>query len=325
MSTTEDRPPLKLYPSVKPGTPEAQHMTWLGKRRIGSSDIGAIIGVSSFRTALDVYLTLTGKARDDDQTPEQEWGLRHEPTIKLAYEELTGRQLVKLAEPGEVLVHPQYDFVTCTPDYGCPPERLLAEIKTVNYFQARRKAAAGDGWGEPGTDQVPKEVIAQAQWQMAITGFEMADIPLLIGLSDFRVYRTIRCQPLIDALLERGREFWERHVLKGVPPQPDFEHHCTMDAIKLLYGSVEQETLTLDAEMVPVVKAYEAARQQRLDSAKEEERHKAMLLWKMGNAARAVLPDGSATLERSTVNRKGYYVEPSSYTNFSIKRVRKHA
>lgn len=322
--TTEDRPPLKLYPSVKPGTPEAHRMTWLGKRRIGSSDMAAILGLSSFQTALNVYLRLTGQAHEDKQQPWQEWGLRHEPTIKAAYEELTGRQLVKLTAPDEVLVHPEHDWMTATPDYACPAEKLLAEIKTINQFQARRKADQGDGWGEPGTDQCPREVIIQAQHQMAITGYEAADFPVLIGLSDFRVYRTIRCQPLIDVLIERGREFWAR-VQNRQPPEPDWSHHTTLDAIKLLYGSVEQETLTLDAEMIPVVAEYEAQRKARLDAEKAEERAKAMILWKMGTAARAVLPDGSATLERSTIHRNGYTVEPSSYQSFKVKRVRNHA
>jgi putative phage-type endonuclease len=317
-----DRPPLKLAPSVLPGSPEAQRATWLAKRRIGSSDIPAIVGLSSYQTALNIYLRLTGQDFEDKQEPWQQWGLKLEPVIAAAYEETTGRKLEKLTAPDEVLTHPLYPWATCTPDYACVAEKLLAEIKTVNYFTARRKAQEGDGWGEPGTDQCPREVLIQAQWQMAITGYEVADFPILISGADFRIYRTLRCQPLIDTLIEKGQEFWNR-VQRQEPPEPDWAHGKTLETIKLMFRGMEDETVTLPAEMAPVVKAYEDSKQTRLDAEKEEDRHKAMLLWKMGNAARAVLPDGSATLVRSKVNMPGHVVHPHTQTRFTVKRVRK--
>ncbi|MDP3766551.1 MAG: YqaJ viral recombinase family protein, partial [Dehalococcoidia bacterium] len=69
---------------------------WLAARRagIGGTDAAAILGLSPFRTPLDVYLDKTGAAQDErTETQPMRWGKALEPVIAEAVEERIGRHV----------------------------------------------------------------------------------------------------------------------------------------------------------------------------------------------------------------------------------------
>lgn len=186
---------------------------WLKLRRrgIGGSDVAAIIGISKWRTPLDIYNDKTeeGEPADgqEDDNPSMEWGRRLEPVIREKYADATG---FRVSKPEAMFVNTDHPFMIADVDGICEDGRIL-ECKT---------ARSGKDWGEEGTGEIPQYYQTQVQHYMAVLGAPVCDVAVLIGGSDFRIYTVRRDQELIDLLIQDEEEFWEKHVVPGIPPAP---------------------------------------------------------------------------------------------------------
>lgn len=187
---------------------------WLERRRtgIGGSDIGAILGFSPWATPYSVWLDKKGLSEPKPETPEMKMGHRLEPVIADMYSEVTGNTLITAG----LTVHPNFSFILGTPD------RLVAnggntglEIKTANPFRAAKE------WGEPGTDEIPQNYLLQCVWYQAITNRDVWDVAVLIGGSDFRIYKIHRDRDLENALIERADDWWTQYIIGNEEPPID--------------------------------------------------------------------------------------------------------
>ena len=278
---------------------------WLAERRtgIGASDTAAILGISRWGSALGVYLDKLGMLPPSPMSAEQAWGLRHEPAIATAYTEQTGREL----RQGGLVRHPETPWLLATPD-RLADDRVV-ELKTCSAFHAGE-------WGVPGTDEVPLPYLVQVQHQMCVLGCDLADVAVLIGGNDFRVYTVPRSQGAIDGILPRLAEFWGR-VERRDPPPPDYAHPDTARLLEILYaptgGAVELD----DDESCGLVLDYLNFKAQAKAAEGEIETLRARLIERMGHATRADLP-GGYRINRRMVRRKGYTVSESEYPTFTI-------
>ena len=213
------------------------------KKGIGGSDIAAILGVSKFKTALDVYLSKT-----TDQ-PEQKgehlyWGHALENPIIDRFIRDTGANVIRQPETRQ---HPDYEWAIANADAlimnGDTIEAIL-EIKTSSAFKSRE-------WGADDTDEVPIEYIAQVQWYMWIYNLQEAYIAALIGGNQYRQYHIKRDDELIAMLAEKAQAFWQNHVIPRIPPEPQ----DGADAQKLYphdngdAAEADSDTLTAYAEL----------------------------------------------------------------------------
>ena len=186
---------------------------------IGGSDIGAILGLSKFRTPLEVWMEKTGKeVRKLDSLPLR-FGSFAEEFVASEYARATGYELL---HDESIYIHPTHPMMSAHVDrfvlgngLSKPATRLL-ECKTANPF------ARGE-WGEPGTDQVPMSYLCQCIWYMAITGIEQCDLAVLFGNSDFRIYEIARDLELETLVIEKALHFWNEYVLKDIPPPAQTE------------------------------------------------------------------------------------------------------
>ena len=193
-----------------------ENKIWLEKRRkcITATDIGAIVGLSPYRSAFDVWYAKTSDTIAESETNEaMTWGNRLEPIIAQAYTDLYKINLKK-AE----FICRDIDGVPCgcTPDYCSEKGNINIEIKTAKW---------NNNWGEAGTDEVPDYYLTQCTWQMGITGQRMTHLACLIGASDFRVYNIPFSQSFFDDLLSRAKKFWEL-VMAKTPPTTDGSVSC---------------------------------------------------------------------------------------------------
>lgn len=113
---------------------------------IGGSDIGAILGVSPFKSAVDVFLAKTAPNPSDEQTEWTYWGHAVEPIIARRFSEEQGVELIR---PDAIARHPQHDWRVGNPDGMIPgPPAGVLEIKNVSAFCAQ-------AWGADGSDEIP--------------------------------------------------------------------------------------------------------------------------------------------------------------------------
>ena len=118
---------------------------------IGGSDIGAILGLSKFRTPIEVWMEKTGKETKQLDSLPLRFGSFAEEFVASEYSRATSFELL---HDESIYINPTHPMMSAHVDrfvlgdgLNKPATRLL-ECKTANPF------ARGE-WGEPGTDQVP--------------------------------------------------------------------------------------------------------------------------------------------------------------------------
>lgn len=180
---------------------------------IGGSDAAAVLGMSRWRTPLDVWIEKTSVDPMPDTASEpMRWGSRLEPVIADDY---AARHSVRLIESPSI-VHPDYPMISGTPDRlivdadGQPIAGL--EIKTSSRY---------DDWGADGTDEIPTEYLLQCQQYMAVVPVDIWRVAVLLGGNRLREYVVRRNERLIDAMIAREVAWWEAHVVSRVPPPGD--------------------------------------------------------------------------------------------------------
>lgn len=242
---------------------------------IGASEVAPIVlGQDRFgRTAVDVY---SAKVLDPREFSTQAMSRGHflEGGVLAWYEHETGETV------GGRQAHcesPEHPWLFATPD-GLLPDRVV-EAKTARFR---------DGWGEPGTDEIPLEYLIQTHAQMLCSGLRLADVPVLFGGLDFALYRVEFDAELAAMIVRDTGAFWSEHVVPRVAPIPRTGSDCEM-----LYrrdnGALQVATPAIETacrELAPLrteISRMEAQEAALLDSIKAA----------MGEAAVLVAGDGS--------------------------------
>lgn len=170
---------------------------WLAVRRggIGSSDAAAAIGLSPYKSSLELWLEKTGRKPADDLSQSEAvfWGTTLETIIANVYANRTGN---KVRRVNAVLQHPDHPFMLANLDRAVGADGVL-EVKTAGGYSAKF-------W----EDGVPEHYQCQVIHQLAVTGKAWADVAVLIGGQDFRIYRIERDESQIADLIERETLFW---------------------------------------------------------------------------------------------------------------------
>lgn len=179
---------------------------------IGGSDVAAILGISPWRTALEVFWDKTTprvEGIDPNRQRVLQRGHRMEPYVCELLAEETGLVIV---ERNRRFIDPEFGFIACEVDAEAESGENI-EIKTVSPFKAKE-------WGEEHTDAIPVHYTAQAMHGLMITGRAVCVFGVLIGGDDFRVYRVERDDEIIAAMRAQEVSFWNDHILPMIPPEP---------------------------------------------------------------------------------------------------------
>jgi putative phage-type endonuclease len=272
----------------------------LRHRGIGGSEAAAALGLSPWMTAFELYHVKRAPLAEESDAPWLRWGQLLEPVVRDEYARETGRAVTA---KNETLRHPEPDrpWMLCTPDGITACGRL---------YEGKIARMGGPEWGEPGTDQVPLPYLIQVQHNMAVTGLPVADLAVLIGNSDFRVYTIAADAELQQQIAEAEAAFWQR-VLDGTPPDPDWQSRRTLAALRRAYPGTDGRALEAPPELGSWRQVYDEARERAKAYDQVADGALAHLLHFMGEAATLEFPDGKV-LRRKLVKRKGYVVEPST-------------
>jgi putative phage-type endonuclease len=188
---------------------------WKAERRkgIGGSDAAAILGLSPWKNAMDVWLekmNLATEVTDPAHTFLLELGQELEPVVARLYEKRTGRTLYA---PANAYVHPMYSALRGNPDRLVQGETRGVELKTETVYS--------DKFGEPGTDEVPFHYLVQCAHYMMLLDYPAWDIALLKNGTTFSIYTIERDMELERDMAEQLTAWWVKHVVGKVPPDVD--------------------------------------------------------------------------------------------------------
>jgi putative phage-type endonuclease len=186
---------------------------------LGGSDIAAVLGISPWKTAMDLWR--------DKITPRVEGPVNQPKKRGIRWESVVGEMLVERlqAEGHEVEIvasnrryqdaaHP---FMASEIDFELRLDGTEAitnvELKTVHPFRMR-------DWGDSGSDDLPIHYTAQVMWGLGVTGRANGFLAALFGADELRTYPVAADAETIAAIRARGLAFWTDHVLAGIAPEP---------------------------------------------------------------------------------------------------------
>jgi putative phage-type endonuclease len=182
-------------------------------RGIGGSDAPAILGLSPWRTPVDVYMEKIGEAPQIEDTPAMYWGRALENVLA---EEYARRTNARLRRVNRTLVHREHPFLI-----GHIDREVVANERGPGVLEVKTAGRLTDEWGEPGTDEVPEHYLVQVQHYLAVTGRAWADLAVLfLTEREFRIYHVPRDNDLVKVILAEEIRFWREHVEPQVPPPP---------------------------------------------------------------------------------------------------------
>lgn len=160
---------LDYQPLVLVDTTDLPRDEWLAYRRkgIGGSDAAAVLGISPFMTARDLYYDKLGISAqaDEENWVAKEIGHLLEPLVARIFEKRTG---LKIYQRKVMFQHPQYPWMLADLDYLVEmPDgsRAILECKTTTSNSA-------DNWWYAGKEIVPVYYESQGRHYMAVTNID---------------------------------------------------------------------------------------------------------------------------------------------------------
>lgn len=214
---------------------------------IGGSDTAAILGVSPWKSAFQLYQEKTGEFQEEITPFKQKIfnrGKRWEPiVIEMLVDELEDRgHDVKIITRNQRYIDPDYGFLAAEIDLELmlDGQHINGEMKTVHPFAAK-------DWGEQDTDEIPIYYTSQVAHGQMVTGRNRTIVAALIGADDLRVHVVDRDEELINIIRGKEIEFWER-IQNQLPPEP-----TDPEDIKRLYQIDCGSVLEADQELLDLV------------------------------------------------------------------------
>ncbi|WP_411166981.1 putative phage-type endonuclease [Aeromonas sp. DSM 116730] len=270
-------------------TTELTREQWLDIRQqgIGSSDAAVAVGLSPYKCPLTLWLEKTARKAPEDISQKEAvlWGVELEPVLAQVYAKRTG---YKVRRVNAVLQHPEHTFMLANLDrevVGHPDGPGILEIKTASYHSAPQ-------WEEG----VPVAYQCQVLHQLAVTGHAWAEVAVLIGGQDFRIYRIERDEEKIGDLIRREAHFWQQ-VRQDWQPEPDGSSDAAA-ALGWLFPRDDGQTVDL-SDSNQLFGQLLQLREQKEVVEQQESLIKQRLQATLGEATAGLFANGKITWKRS--------------------------
>lgn len=335
-------------PLVLVETADLPEEEWLTYRRrgIGGSDVAALLGISPWRTARDLFYDKLGIADVEDN--EDNWvalemGHLLEPLVAKIFHQRTG---YKVYQVKKMFQHPQYPWMLADVDYFVElPDGTTAilEIKTTNYN-------AKDIWWMNGGETVPVHYESQGRHYMAVMDVDRCFFCCLYGNNEEEsIIREIRRDMDYESeMIFLEQYFWENHVQAQIPPPYTEDGDLVIESVRRHTGSADKDApvvsfdLSMTAKLVRYLQLQEMKSRAESNNSEIEadmQRLKAALIAEMGKSCKATCQqDGvNYTVTYNPVQKPGIsknnllrlkldhpdiyeqYVTVSEYRRFNVK------
>lgn len=239
-------------------TKSIEREEWLKLRQkgIGGSDASAVAGLNRYKSPVAVFLEKTNQITPDEPGEAAYWGNRLEDLVAREFTIQTG---LRVQRSNKMYQHPDHPFMLGNVD------RLILDKGGRGLGILECKTASAFKLGEWEDDRVPDEYAIQLQHYMAVLGVDYGYFAVLIGGQKFQYKLVERNDKIIDSLIEIENEFWNKHVVPGIPPLMDGSNAST-DLLNQLYPVSQPATeIELDEEQAIMVQklidAKEVAKQ----------------------------------------------------------------
>ena len=241
---------------------------------IGGSDMSAILGMSKWRSAYQIWREKTFRTTEEEKARNKDYlpfatGHALEKVVADRYEKQTGYTVYE----ANSISMTGYDFIVGNFDrivYTKPIDdggQLVCGLECKTCGQNNKiivEHIERSKWGKPnlydGTEltqessEIDPEYYPQVQFYMMVSGLKFWDVGVLIGNTDLRFYRVHANAEYQQKMLQACVEFWTKNVLQDVPPVK------TMDDVKNDVDDVQENVGEVTPEIMSQLKDIQAVK-----------------------------------------------------------------
>lgn len=201
---------------------------------IGGSDIAAVMGMSRWKTPLQLWAEKKGKVQSEVYDPESaEIGKEMEDYVSRWFSKQTG---MKLRRDSRSFKHPKYSYMVGHIDRWIVGEDALFEAKTASAFKLKE-------WDK---ESIPTEYLLQVMWYLGLVRKKTGYIAVLIG-GNRRIWKKIEFDKnLFDQMVKSAKEFKEEYLDKDLMPIAISGDDDFVD--ELWPESLPESTMTFEGE-----------------------------------------------------------------------------
>lgn len=214
------------------------------KRGIGGSDVAALLGISKWKSEIELWLDKTNQTDNlIEENEAMQWGYIMEPVIRKHFAEVTGKTVLEIKA---ILQHPEYPFMLAdvdgltVDDAGNP---AILEIKTASEYKRSE-------WEQ----DIPAYYQTQVQHYLCVTGTVKAYVAVLIGGNTFRVYEVDADAEVQRMLITLEQAFWNK-VKNMIRPEMDGSD-AAKNLLDTIYHGGVSERIVLPEDAIEYVDQY---------------------------------------------------------------------
>ena len=199
----------KTYNIIRPAT----HDEWLEQRKlgIGSSEVGTILGVNPWETPYQLWRRKLGIDPPKEQNDAMRWGHYMEEAIARAFEDTTGKTIIKASAGDWIAVDKQRDFLRVSPDrtYWLGDKRGHSDKGIVECKSTRIKF-----------ERVPDYWFTQLMYQLGVMGYQEGYLAWVIrDTLDFGTMHVDFDQDFYNIMTDKLETFWRENLIGGKEPK----------------------------------------------------------------------------------------------------------
>lgn len=283
---------------------------WLEERRkaLGGSDMGAVLGLNQYRSAVTVWADKLGMIADQEDSEAMRIGRDLEPYVASRFEEASGKKVARY----NYLLRDSENHLSANIDRRVLGEPAGLECKTAS--------ALSEGKYKGGC--YPESYYAQCATYLAVTGWERWYLcAVVLGRGCYIYLMTTDpndtcpgwCESMVyvspeelQAVRDAARNWWETYIVGQQMPPTDGSASTTATLGELYNEASDPDKADLSSR-IPDVAAYLQLKAQASELAEQADAIKQSLMAEMGNKSKAICPGYSiswSTQTRTTLDRK---------------------
>jgi putative phage-type endonuclease len=223
------------------------------KAYIGGSDISGIMGLSRWKTPLQVWAEKTGEIKSEDISDKIciKVGNELEDFVARLFCEETGKAVRR---KNATIFHNKNSFIAANIDRRIVGENAILECKTASAYKAKE-------WKD---EEIPEEYILQCLHYLAVMpNIEKCYIAVLVGNQSFHWKELTRSgnEEMLDLIIQTEVEFWNDFVIPKKMPAVSAQDEETLTK---LYANVQdEEEIELDSGLNNIVEDIETLKQEK--------------------------------------------------------------
>ncbi len=275
---------------------------------LGINDIGAIMGLSKYRTAVSVFNEKARGIKQDFDIAQKIASSAKTPLIDWYCEkmEAEGYRDVLVENSATPFLSAKVDFLSKDQKFAC-----ITKVTTMDN-RSLYSSVELDSF-------MPTSLKVKANYIMILTGVEHVDVIVMFSATSRVILRCTRDDEISSKIAVTAVEFWEGNVKPDIMPEI-----TTLQDFKVAYPRVNGSEIEANSEILDTIERLKEIQAERKgieatvrDFKKYEEEFE-LKIRKFSGDNGVITYDNEKLIRISTINRPGYTVKPVTYTTLRI-------